>query len=65
MAREIVEAMRARFKQGGALCLLTCLLTVEAHADDESATAEALFRAGREAMKQGDYPRACQRLRES
>ena len=60
-----MAAMRRRLRAGCVLGMVLWPLSLEARADEESTTAEALFRAGREAMKQGDYEEACPRLRES
>lgn len=46
--------------------LLTLLFAAPfVQAEDSVARAEALFRAGRDSMRQGDYPRACDQFRES
>ena len=54
---------RALFS-AGVLCLLAAAPTARGQTRD-SATAEALFRAGRKAADKGDYATACARFRES
>jgi hypothetical protein len=48
-----------------ALILMLACLCVARSASASDATAEALFRAGREAMERGDYAQACSRFQES
>lgn len=57
-----MHALRALL--GGIVCLLLVAPAASAQTRD-SATAEALFRAGREAATKGDYATACARFRES
>jgi hypothetical protein len=48
-----------------ALFAVLALATAQAGADDAAARADALFRAGRDAMRAGDHDRACEQFRES
>jgi hypothetical protein len=49
----------------GAACVVWSLTTLAAAQTDDKVAAEALFRAGREALTKGDHAAACQRFEES
>jgi hypothetical protein len=49
----------------GAACVVWSLSTLAAAQTDDKVSAEALFRAGREALTKGDHATACQRFEES
>jgi hypothetical protein len=49
----------------GAACLVCSLSTLAAGQTDGRVAAEALFRAGRQALSKGDHATACQRFEES
>jgi hypothetical protein len=59
-SRKVIAARLARGVLAACLCLSS-----SAFAQESVARAEALFRAGRDALRDGDYARACAQFRES